>query len=92
MNLDEALQKLEHLRDLIDRFNPIRHESTDEQKELARQIYSAYGEVEDVIERYAGRQEVRVRMPGGAVYPVYPNYIEAGYLSRVEIAAAIHPG
>lgn len=78
MNFKNILIKLEDLRNLIEK----RNDSSDEEnkRELKQQIYEKYGEVEDVIERFVGRMEVKVPGHQGATL-IYPNFIEAGYLS-----------
>ena len=77
--LSEMLQKLEHLRDLLDRYNPIKYTSTDEARGLHRQIPEVYCEVEEVYRRFTG--ELRVEVKDRAHKHVFPNYFEAGYLS-----------
>lgn len=78
MDYKSILNKLEELRDLIDRYNET---SNDENKiKLRQDIYEKYGEVEDVVERLVGRMEVGVPGHQRSVM-IYPNYIEAGYLS-----------
>ena len=78
MDYKSILIKLEELRDLIEK----RNNSLDEENKskLKLQIYEKYGEVEDVIERLAGRMDVKVTGHQGAII-TYPNFIEAGYLS-----------
>jgi hypothetical protein len=71
-----ALQKLEALRQAM-------------QKQLAaspsQEDYEAfcvlYGEVEETIHRFAGNSKVEVPLHHGAKPAVYPNFIEAGFLS-----------
>lgn len=81
MNYKEALEKLEHFRELIDRYQPKMHSSDDEAQKLRRQVYEAYGSVEDIIERFVGRSYIQVSIHGNSNPTVYPNLIEAGYLS-----------
>ena len=77
MDYKSILIKLEELRDLIEKYNKDPYSSDKNTRELSQQICEKYGEVEDVIERLAGRMEIKV--PG--TINIYPNYIEAGYLS-----------
>jgi len=79
MDYKNILIKLEELRDLIEKYNKDSYSSDKNTRELFQQICHKYGEVEDVIERIAGRMEVKV--PGHGGISIYPNYIEAGYLS-----------
>jgi hypothetical protein len=58
--LPAALRRLEHLKQLVEEYGPIRFQSTERTHELARQIPEAYGAVEDVYRHYAGDHEVIV--------------------------------
>lgn len=78
MDYKNILIKLEELKVLIEKYN---NNSADESKnELKQQICEMYGEVEDVIESLTGRMDVQVPGHQGAMI-IYPNFIEAGYLS-----------
>jgi hypothetical protein len=82
MDYPSALEKLEHLRALIETYMPIWSRSTPESKELRDRICEAYGEVEEIIERVDGRREIDVPpLQGGMAPTVYPNFVEAGFLS-----------
>ena len=88
MNLRNALERLEKLRDLIDEYNSKRGVSGPDVKALHSQILETYGEVEDLVEQFAGRHNVQVSSHGKVSN--YPNYIEAGYLSGSTIY--VHEG
>jgi len=78
----KALERLEHLRGLIDRKLPRMHESRAEGKALSQEISEVYGELEDVIERLVGRSAIAVSAAESGTPPsVYPNLIAAGFLS-----------
>lgn len=77
--LATALRRLERLLALVSELEPIRYESTERTRELARLIPGAYGEVEDVYRRYAGDQEVIV--DEGRHKKRFRNFFEAGWLS-----------
>jgi len=78
----KALERLEHLRGLIDRKLPRMYESSAEGKALSQEISEVYGELEDLIERFVGRSEISVPAAGGGTPPsVHPNFIAAGFLS-----------
>ena len=80
MNHDEVIAKLEELRKVMEQYNGKMYESSDEAKALHGRLVSLYGEVADVIEQFEGRAEIVI--PGGhGTKSVFPNYIEAGYLS-----------
>lgn len=80
MTYAAALEKLENLYRLIEAIDKRKHASDDESKLIRRQLYEAYGEAEDWIERFAGKSNIPVSLAGQNVL-TYPNYIEAGYLS-----------
>lgn len=77
--LPEALAGLERLRELVDRYDPIKYTSTDEAKALGTEIPVAYGAVEEIYKHFAGNQ--KVELVEGQHRKVFPNYFEAGYLS-----------
>ncbi len=78
-SLRDALSGLEHLKELLDRYNPIKYGSTDEARALSQEIPQVYGGVEEVYKQYAGAQ--RVELVDGKQKHGFPNYFEAGYLS-----------
>src|SRR5437879_784932 len=78
-SLSDALAGLERLKELVDRYNPIKYASGDEVRALAQEIPQAYGAVEEVYKLYAGSQ--RVELIDGKHKNVFSNYFEAGYLS-----------
>jgi hypothetical protein len=80
VDLKTALERLEHLRDLIERYNPRMYESGEEIRQLHHEVVEAYGAVADVIEQFEGRRDIRVDLDRAHV-AVFPNFIEAGYLS-----------
>jgi hypothetical protein len=78
----KALERLEHLRGLIDRKLPRMYESSAEGKALPQEISEVYRELEDLIERFVGRSEISVPAARGGTPPsVHPNFIAAGFLS-----------
>jgi hypothetical protein len=56
--LPTALRRLEHLKQLVEEYGPLRFQSTKRSRELARQIPEAYRAVEDVYRHFAGDHEV----------------------------------
>jgi len=88
MNYKQALDKLEKLRELLEQKMSPGGKSIPNQKMLDEQISEAYGEVEDIIERFAGGGEVRTPPLRGGMEPdTYPNFIEAGFLSGFGVHA-----
>lgn len=81
MDYKQSLEQLENLRSLLDKYNLGKFEPDNERNELHQQICNKYGEVEDIIEQFLGRSEIRVKWHGCEDPLIYPNYIEAGYLS-----------
>src|SRR5436309_15123916 len=75
MDYKTALQKLETFRDRVER-----HNAEPDAAGQLRHLVEAYGAIEEIVERFAGQAAIKVDMVGGQV-SVYPNYIEAGYLS-----------
>lgn len=49
------LARLEHLRDLVERYDKVKYESTDESKSLREEIAQVYGEVASVFDETVGR-------------------------------------
>jgi len=81
MNYKSALEKLWRLRELMKKVLannstiPIPRDNMDE-------ICILYGEVAEIIERLEGRNDITVPSDShGLPRPIFPNYIEAGYLS-----------
>ena len=81
MDYRKALEDLERFREIVDKYNPKKYSSEPETRELHRKLIEAYGSVEDVIERFVGRSEIKVSIHGHSEPTTYPNLIEAGYLS-----------
>ena len=81
MDYKDALKRLEEFRVLLEKHNLGKFESDNDRLRLNQEIYNKYGEVEGIIEQFEGRSEIKVPLHGGAVPLIYPNYIEAGYLS-----------
>jgi uncharacterized protein (TIGR02391 family) len=77
--LATALRRLEHLNALVTEYSPIKFESSERSRELARLIPGAYGAVEEVYRHYAGDQEVLLNE--GRHKKTFRNYFEAGWLS-----------
>ena len=83
MDYTSRLVQLEHLRALVEAYLPIQHESSDEHKRLYQEICDVYGQVMDVFEEILGKQRVDASPgPVGLPAAVYPNFFEAGFLSR----------
>ena len=80
MNFKQKFIRLEHLRDMVNRYVPIMYQSSDESRELHAEITEVYGEVADIFDRVLGKQEISVPIFGGN-QSVFPNYFEAGFLS-----------
>jgi len=81
-----TLEKLEALRTVIGAYNPIMYHSSEKTRQLYHQLVQLYGEVADVVEKFEGKGKIEV--PGrDDVKSVFPNYIEAGYLSGRSIHA-----
>ncbi len=81
MDYHRELEKLEQFRELLEQYDPVKYTSGPDAKRLKNELVEAYGAVEDVIEKFAGRSEVIVPTYGGFEPTVYPNLIEAGFLS-----------
>src|SRR5688500_5974608 len=77
--LRTALRRLEHLKSVVDEYSPLKYESTERSRELAKQIPMAYGEVEDVYRHFAGDSKVEVSDAGHK--KIFRNFFEAGWLS-----------
>lgn len=77
--LPTALRRLEHLKQLVDEYDPIKFHSTERSRELAKQIPEAYGAVEDIYRHYAGDREVILE--DGRHKKAFRNFFEAGWLS-----------
>lgn len=78
-SLSVSLRRLEHLKTLVDEYVPLRYESSERGRELARAIPLAYGAVEEVYRHYAGDQKVIV--DEGRHKNTFRNYFESGFLS-----------
>lgn len=78
--LREALKGLEHLKQLVDSYDPIKYTSGEEVRRLYEEIPVAYGAVEDVYRHFAGDQVVELSDVGHR--KTFPNYFTAGYLVR----------
>jgi len=82
MDYGEALKKLLAFRKLMEELRARQRQSPSPQLIKLRQDFAVmYGEVAEVIELIVGRNEIRVPVAGDAPPMVFPNYIEAGYLS-----------
>lgn len=81
-----TLEKLEALRIAIDAYNPIKYDSSETTRRLHDQLVRLYGEVADVVEKFEGTIQIEVPIRGDEK-TVFPNYIEAGYLSGRSIHA-----
>ena len=77
MDYDTKLTRLEHLKELVDRYRS--SPGTDEARKLHQEICEIYGEVADAFAEVVGKQKIEVRGRGGV--SIYPNYFEAGYFS-----------
>ena len=82
MDYASKLERLEHLRALVDQFTPIMYGSSDEGKRLLQEICEVYGQVADVFEEVLGKQRIEVPHAGCiGTASEYPNLFEAGFLS-----------
>lgn len=78
MDYAAALEKLEKLKELLERL----HSATgDTASELRSQISETYGEVSGVYGEVVPAQRISVPTAGSRTANVYPNYFEAGFLS-----------
>ena len=77
--LPTALRCLEHLKQLVEEYGPVRFQATERSRELTMQIPEAYGAVEDVYRHYAGDREVIVE--DRRHKKAFRNFFEAGWLS-----------
>ncbi len=75
MDYTAALEKLEALRLALRR--QIVSPSEDDYEKLCL----LYGEVEEIVHRFGGESRVEVPLDYGAKPAVYPNFIEAGFMS-----------
>jgi predicted nucleotide-binding protein len=79
MNYEQKLARLEHLKDLVDKYVPVMYSGSEEKKQLYQEICETYGAVADVFHEIVGNQRIGVRERGGKAE--YPNYFEAGFFS-----------
>jgi len=77
MDYKGALEKLEALRRAMERQDASNSASPQDYQELC--MY--YGECEEIIHRFTGNSSVAVPLSHGAAPAIFPNFIEAGYLS-----------
>lgn len=85
MDYNITLKKLEEFRELVEAYDGKRNLNGKTREELEREIYNKYGEIEDIIEQFEGRSEIKVPVHGKREPLTYPNYIEAGYLSGMSM-------
>lgn len=78
MDYQIALKKLEVLRQAVEKY--MAHWASAPANEHAN-ICLLYGEVEEVIRRFGGDSKVEVPLHHDTKPAVYPNFIEAGFLS-----------
>jgi hypothetical protein len=76
MDYKAALEKLEALREAMQK-----QLTSGPSPEDYENFCILYGQVEETIHRFAGDSKVEVPLGHGAKPAVYPNFIEAGYLS-----------
>jgi len=74
MNYKEALKNLDKFKALADKKSNSTMTKADNE-----QLYMLYGAIEEVINRFGGVSKVEVPQCRGIV--IYPNFVEAGYLS-----------
>ncbi len=80
MDYKHKLERLEDLKNLVDKYNPIKFSDSEGKTLLYQKICETYGEVEDIYSEIIGNQKVSVpKIRGGESQ--YPNYFEAGFLS-----------
>lgn len=81
MDYKDILKQLDDFRVLLERQNDQLEETSEGRLSLQRDISIKYGELEDIIEQFVGRSEIHVSLRGDSKPVIYPNFIEAGYLS-----------
>ena len=79
MDYEHKLSRLEHLKDLVEKYTRLIHSSSNEKPQLHQELCETYGEVEDVFAETIGIQKIEVPIRGGRAY--YKNYFEAGFFS-----------
>lgn len=79
MDYEHKLARLEHLKDLVERYTPVMYGGSEEKTQLHQEICETYGEVAEVFDEIIGKQRIEVPVRGGKSH--YPNYFEAGFLS-----------
>ncbi|MCK4559766.1 MAG: nucleotide-binding protein [Calditrichia bacterium] len=79
MDYEQKLARLEHLKDLVERYTSVMYGGLEEKTQLHHEICETYGEVADVFDEIIGKQRIEVPVRGGKSN--YPNYFEAGFLS-----------
>jgi hypothetical protein len=60
MNYEHKLARLEHLRDLLDKYIPVMYSGSEEKTQLHQEICETYGEVADVFDEIIGKQGIEV--------------------------------
>lgn len=85
MNYQQALEKLNRLRKLVESYKQHMYSSSEQSSAEASDICLLYGEVEEVYQRFAGRQQVQLE--DGQHTKTFATYFEAGYLSGRSIHA-----
>jgi hypothetical protein len=79
MDYQAALAKLEALLATMDKIRANR--GSPSARDDYNELCALYGETEEIIKRFGGVSKVEVPMFGDTKPSVYPNFIEAGYLS-----------
>jgi hypothetical protein len=79
MSLENTLATLEELKDILDLYDSIKYESTEETKAYSNKIPQLYGAVEKIYKSCANSQPIEIK--DSRMTNTYANFFEAGYLS-----------
>jgi hypothetical protein len=60
MDYRRELEKLERFRALLEHYDPVKFQSGDDNRHLKYDLVEAYGAIEEVVERFVGRNAVAV--------------------------------
>ncbi|WP_339754585.1 hypothetical protein [Algoriphagus aquimarinus] len=81
MTKKEILNVLIDLKRTVNKFNKIKFESSDKQKQLHEKISELYGSIQEYYLDATGIKSIEVPVAGSQLISKYNNYFEAGYLS-----------
>jgi uncharacterized protein (TIGR02391 family) len=86
MSLTETVAGLESLKELVDKYSPLKFTGSDEARALAEAVALGYGAVEQDYKKYTGPMQVELTDRGHL--KVFSNFFEAGWLSGKTVHAA----